>query len=188
VLDGISDPTDLGEPAFTTATLPRAQGLHASGDTAVAEVVQVPVAAISVPRWRAPIDAADRVYVALRVSVRSSGVLRPLLLRPCGDGFEVVSGLRRLRAAQDTAQASVPAVVQRLDDTDAVLAAWHALERDGVTGEGLDAVYAVLLAGGLSAEQATETVAPLRILAPAPADERLARMETAENRYRDPLT
>lgn len=37
-------------------------------------------------------------HAELTASVRERGVLEPLLVRPQGDGYEVVAGARRLRA------------------------------------------------------------------------------------------
>ncbi len=49
-------------------------------------------------------------------SIRERGVLQPILLRPSGDGFEIVAGERRWRAAQRVQLHSIPAIVRELDD------------------------------------------------------------------------
>lgn len=74
---------------------------------------QVLVASIAGHGWQGPGD--DPQYRALRSSVRASGVLQPLLLRPAGGGFELVSGARRLRAARGTGLLTVPAVILERD-------------------------------------------------------------------------
>lgn len=54
----------------------------------------------------------------LAVSIRERGVLQPLILRPdpSGDGYQIVAGERRWRAAQRAQLHEVPAVVRELDD------------------------------------------------------------------------
>lgn len=49
-------------------------------------------------------------------SVRRHGVLQPLLVRPNGDGFTLIAGARRLRAAKLAGCDTVPARVLALDD------------------------------------------------------------------------
>ena len=54
----------------------------------------------------------------LAASIRSSGILQPLLLRPKGKGYEIVAGERRARAAKLAGLSQVPAVVRDVDDHD----------------------------------------------------------------------
>jgi ParB family chromosome partitioning protein len=49
-------------------------------------------------------------------SVQSHGVLEPLLIRRTGEGYELVAGERRLRAAQRAGIKDVPAIIVDLDD------------------------------------------------------------------------
>lgn len=53
-------------------------------------------------------------------SIREKGVLQPLLLRPAsdGEGYEIVAGERRWRAAQKAGQHSLPAVIRELSDAE----------------------------------------------------------------------
>lgn len=57
---------------------------------------------------------------ALAASVEKSGVLQPLLVRPCDDGFEIIAGERRWRAAQQARLHQVPVIVQRVNDVTAL--------------------------------------------------------------------
>src|SRR6266446_3430630 len=49
-------------------------------------------------------------------SVRTKGVLVPVLCRPSADGWELVFGARRLRAAQAAGLAEIPAMVREMTD------------------------------------------------------------------------
>lgn len=53
-------------------------------------------------------------------SVREKGVLQPVLVRPTPQGYELVAGERRLRAAQAAGVETVPAVLKRLSDREAL--------------------------------------------------------------------
>jgi ParB family chromosome partitioning protein len=52
-------------------------------------------------------------------SISQRGVLQPILLRPHGEGFEIVAGERRWRAAQRARLHTIPALVREIDDSTA---------------------------------------------------------------------
>lgn len=56
---------------------------------------------------------------ALKASMTRDGFLAPVLLRPLGDDFEVVSGNHRVMAARELGFPTVPAIVIDLDDRQA---------------------------------------------------------------------
>lgn len=49
-------------------------------------------------------------------SIRQSGMMQPVLVRRQADGYELVAGERRWRAAQSAGLSSVPAIVRELTD------------------------------------------------------------------------
>lgn len=53
-------------------------------------------------------------------SVRASGVLQPLLVRPKDKGYELIAGERRLRAASEAGLKRVPARVMEISDEQAL--------------------------------------------------------------------
>lgn len=54
----------------------------------------------------------------LAASIREVGVLQPIVVRPAGDGFEIVMGERRWRATRLAGLETVPAIVRETSDTD----------------------------------------------------------------------
>ena len=54
-------------------------------------------------------------------SIRVHGVLSPLLARPKGEGYELVSGHRRRLAAQKLGMPTVPVLVREMTDDEAVI-------------------------------------------------------------------
>lgn len=59
----------------------------------------------------------DQKLEELTQSIRSQGVLQPILIRPLARGrFEIVAGERRWRAAQAAGLKEIPAIVRTFDD------------------------------------------------------------------------
>ena len=56
----------------------------------------------------------------LAASIRSQGLMQPLVVRPLGAGFEIIAGERRWRAAQRAGLDRVPVLVRTLDDQSAL--------------------------------------------------------------------
>lgn len=52
----------------------------------------------------------------LSSSIREHGVLQPVLVRPCGNGYQLVAGERRLTAAQRAGLLKIPAIVRQIPD------------------------------------------------------------------------
>ncbi len=53
-------------------------------------------------------------------SIKEKGVIQPVLVRRRGDGFELIAGERRFRAAKLLNLASLPAIVKDVDDRDSL--------------------------------------------------------------------
>jgi len=66
--------------------------------------------------WQ-PRSAMDPGRLAeLTESIRQSGVVQPILVRPLGDRFQIVAGERRWRAARKAGLVTVPVVVREVPD------------------------------------------------------------------------
>jgi ParB family chromosome partitioning protein len=115
----------------------------------------------------------------LAASVRLHGILQPLLVRPVGEGWEVVAGERRLRAARMAGLAQVPCLVTRAtDEESALLALVENLQRRELHFlEEAAAIAAYLRRTGASREEAA---ARLGLSPPALANKlRLLRLSPA---------
>ncbi len=62
----------------------------------------------------------------LAESIRQHGLIQPVTVRPNSDGFEIIAGARRFRAAQLAELFSVPARIVELDDAQAM--EWQLIE------------------------------------------------------------
>jgi ParB family chromosome partitioning protein len=72
----------------------------------------------------------DAAIAELAESISQRGVLQPILLRPDGDGFQIIAGERRWRAAQRARLHMIPAIVREIDEaTTAELALIENIQR-----------------------------------------------------------
>src|SRR6266403_1198439 len=79
-----------------------------------------------------PRRAFDEGKIAeLAGSIRNQGIIQPLVVRPKGDGFELIAGERRWRAAMKAGLSRVPVVVREASDHEALqLALVENLQRE----------------------------------------------------------
>lgn len=92
-------------------------GAPEAGETARG-LLEVPTNAIA-PNPKQPRSRFDDASLAeLAASIREVGILQPLVVRRAGQGYEVVTGERRLRAAKLAGLATVPVVLRDSEDSD----------------------------------------------------------------------
>ena len=69
------------------------------------------------PNPQQPRSSLDPVRLAeLAASIRRTGVMQPILVRPRGQGFQIIAGERRWRAAQEAGLSTVPVTVRDVPD------------------------------------------------------------------------
>ncbi len=129
---------------------------------AYATVEELPIGRIVAGTFN-PRQTFDKAGIAsLAESIKSQGLLQPILVRPISNGrvdaglaeFELVAGERRWRAAKIAGLKTLPAVVRNLDDEQARLAAvTENLQREDLNPIEKAAGYRELLAGGKTQQQ-----------------------------------
>lgn len=102
------------------ALLPAAGAAPAGGQPAAAGPADgptvVPLAAI-VPNPAQPRRQFDEESLeTLAASIRRHGLLQPLVVRRVGDGYELIAGERRWRAARRAGLAEVPVVIRTVEE------------------------------------------------------------------------
>jgi len=120
----------------------------------------VPVSRLRPSQFQ-PRQAMDpQEFSGLVESIRRHGVLQPIVVRPSADGFEVVAGERRWRAAEAAGMRTVPAVVRPLSDREALeLALVENLQREDLGPLERARAYRRLLDDfGMTQEQVAERV------------------------------
>jgi ParB family transcriptional regulator, chromosome partitioning protein len=88
-----------------------------SADEAHGGVRRLPLGRIQPSPLQPRKDFPAEALQELADSIREQGIVQPLLVRPRGDGFELIAGERRWRAAQQAGLTEIPAIVRAADDT-----------------------------------------------------------------------
>ncbi|MGK0674110.1 MAG: ParB/RepB/Spo0J family partition protein [Halothiobacillaceae bacterium] len=115
----------------------------------------------------------------LAASIKAQGLLQPVVVRPAGDGYELIAGERRWRAAGLAGLTHIPAVLRQVDDrTTAALALVENLQREDLNAlEKAQGIKRLIEEFGLTHQQAGEAIGHsrthvsnlLRLLELAPA-------------------
>jgi len=90
------------------------------GDEAGPGLREVPISQIVPNRYQPREHFDDESLVALTESVRTLGVLQPVLVREVDGQFELIAGERRWRAARRAGLPTVPVVVRSTEDLGAL--------------------------------------------------------------------
>ena len=86
------------------------------------QLTELEIGEIVMPRFRLRREITDCELTELSKSIAGCGVLQPPLVRKVGGSFELVCGVRRVRAAELAGLRSILCVVAELDDRQAALA------------------------------------------------------------------
>jgi ParB family transcriptional regulator, chromosome partitioning protein len=116
---------------------------------------ELPTSAIR-PNTRQPRRSFPEAGIKeLAASIREVGILQPLVVRSTSDGFELIAGERRLRAAQEAGLDRVPVLIRQAEDNESMqLALVENLQREDLNPLETAAAYQALMEGfGLTKEQ-----------------------------------
>lgn len=80
------------------------------------EPQSIPVASITANPTQPRRDFKESELADLAASLAAHGLLQPILVRPSAQGYELVAGERRLRAAAKLGWESIPALVRPIED------------------------------------------------------------------------
>ena len=130
--------------------------LQRKGEFLSTRVQYIPLGRIR-PNPQQPRRSFDEEGLAeLAASIRSCGILQPLTVRRAGEGYELVAGERRLRAARIAGLREVPCLVAQVGEEDsALLALMEKLQRrDLDCWEEAQAIARLISRYGLSQEEA----------------------------------
>ncbi len=96
-----------------TALIPQGDGPE---ETTGAGLQELPIGSVQPNRLQPRQVFDEEALEGLTDSVRELGVLQPVLVRVSDDGYELIAGERRWRAAKRAGLATIPAVVRTTDD------------------------------------------------------------------------
>ena len=87
---------------------------------AAGAVVQIPIDEIRANPMQPRRHFEEGPLAELCASIREQGIIQPILLRPVDDGYQIVAGERRFRAACQAGLRSVPSIIRRMDQAEAL--------------------------------------------------------------------
>lgn len=106
----------------------------------------------------------DAALQELAASIKATGVLQPVLVRRHADGYQLVAGERRLRAAQLAGLEKIPAILRAVDDREMMeLALIENIQREDLNPIDEAKAYKALVGTiGLTHDQLSERVGKQR--------------------------
>jgi ParB family transcriptional regulator, chromosome partitioning protein len=81
---------------------------------------QIPLTLIDPNPFQPRTESSENALEELANSIRASGILQPVLIRPVGDRYQLVAGERRWRAAGQAGLEAVPALIRDIEDAEAL--------------------------------------------------------------------
>lgn len=108
---------------------------EAAASTAVEEVVQVPIGKVVPNKYQPRTVFDDAKIEELARTIRTHGVIQPIVLREIAEGqYEIIAGERRYRAMSKLEWTDVPAIIRNLSDKEtASVALIENLQREELT-------------------------------------------------------
>lgn len=127
------------------------------------DVQQVPLAQLRPSPYQPRLSMDEKAIAELSASIAAKGVLQPILVRPSENGYEIVAGERRFRAARQAGLVTIPAVVRELSDQETLeIAIIENLQREDLNPMEEARAYKQLLDFGLTQEKVSEAVSKSR--------------------------
>jgi ParB family chromosome partitioning protein len=98
------------------ALIPGAAALATSAIEPTSDYQKLPIAKIRPNPYQPRREFNEEELAELQASLKASGLLQPISVRRSPDGYELISGERRLRAATRLGWPDIPAIVRDVDD------------------------------------------------------------------------
>ncbi len=116
--DGIVPTADSSTDTTSDVSAPPSDNRQPTdkGSSRAPTIPQEIAVADVVPNPHQPRKTFDEASLdALGTSIRSTGLIQPIVVRPVGRGYELIAGERRWRAAQRAGLATMPALIRDVD-------------------------------------------------------------------------
>ncbi len=83
------------------------------------EIFEIPLTDIMPNRFQPREIFDDEALQELAQSIKTHGVIQPIIVRKIGDKFEIIAGERRYRASQLAGKTTIPALIRDIDNKEA---------------------------------------------------------------------
>jgi len=157
-------PLNAGTPVVAAAAAPTGSGHKAPiGE----ELASLPVGLLQRGRYQPRADMRQEALEELAISIRSQGVIQPIVVRPLDppkagepQRYEIIAGERRWRAAQIAGLTAIPAVIRKVaDDAAIAMALIENIQRENLNPlEEARALERLIAEFGVTHQQAADAV------------------------------
>jgi len=115
-------------------------------------------------RYQPRMRFSDEELEGMARSIKEQGIIQPLLVRKSDNGFELITGERRLRAAKKAGLSQVPVIVKTITDADLLeMSIVENIQREDLNPmEEAEAYYQLIAKFNLTQDQAAERVGKSR--------------------------
>jgi ParB family transcriptional regulator, chromosome partitioning protein len=136
----------------------------AAGSSSVKDFFHCDIELIQPNRFQPRMRFAQDELVELSDSIRTQGILQPLLVRRAEQGYELATGERRLRAAKMAGLESVPVMLKEISDAEMLeISIVENIQRQNLNPiEEAEAYHRLMTEFELTQEQAAERVGKSR--------------------------
>jgi ParB family transcriptional regulator, chromosome partitioning protein len=157
----------LGQARPNAATPPATDAAAQARAPADQELARLPLDLLQRGRYQPRMDMRPETLSALADSIRSQGVVQPIVVRPIGAAdehgaqhYEIIAGERRWRAAQQAGLTEIPAIIRQVPDDAAIaMALIENIQRENLNpleeGRALERLISEF---GLTHQQAADAV------------------------------
>lgn len=83
-------------------------------------VSEIPVADIVANRYQPRLSFKDEALKELAASIKENGLIQPVIVHKVDNGYELIAGERRFRAAKMLGMAAIPAIVKSVRNAEAL--------------------------------------------------------------------
>ncbi len=94
--------------------------ISAGGENTEERFVHMPIEKIRPGRYQPRKEFSPEELRELANSIKSQGIIQPIIVRHMNDGYEIIAGERRWRAAQMTGMDKVPVIIKDVPDEAAI--------------------------------------------------------------------
>src|SRR5262245_53572712 len=114
---GLGKPLDALLSSYTGKELPLSQETEPTrGD----QLTHLTITMIDPGKYQPRHDMDPEKLEELATSIRSQGIIQPIVVRPNGNRYEIIAGERRFRAAKLAGLSEVPTIIKHIPDEAAI--------------------------------------------------------------------
>lgn len=150
--------------ALLAYTSPDTQHTNETDHTGSEKLTQLSVEQIQRGKYQPRREMDPQALEELANSIRSQGIIQPLIVRPVGSKYEIIAGERRWRAAQLAGLDEVPVIIRHIPDEAAIaMALIENIQRENLNPvEEAVALERLIKEFGMTHQQVAEAVGKSR--------------------------